>query len=300
MSGKMNQCALGRRCVGLVLAVLLLTSCSDDPWGAVEDRDSYSIERRDKTGRLVLHEKKINGKYDGYYRINHVGPYLVNCEGWYDMGVKVGTWRSWYDNGRLQYEEFYAPTASVSHIYGHDVCRKEILLSSLDYDVDGNVVGVTSNGVGVRVRMDTSPPFHMMSFETTGFATNYVVNYDDTYSLELKRDARRLCGVELTHRLVDGGDMILQDVSWCWIGDKCRLLSVVESTPQKQGRVSFDRNGAIEHASGDTPDFLLGVPLLAPRLSSNKLVFCERVYYDNGQVTISRLPEDECDKLQLW
>ena len=51
---------------------------------------------------------------------------------------------------------------------------------------------------------------------------------------------------------------------------------------------------------GETPAFLLLVPVIAPILSSNKLIFCEKVQYEDGQIFIKRLPENECETIKLW
>lgn len=51
---------------------------------------------------------------------------------------------------------------------------------------------------------------------------------------------------------------------------------------------------------GETPEFLLLVPVIAPILSSNKLIFCEKVQYEGGQISIKRLSEDESESIRLW
>lgn len=285
------------------IVVALATSCSDDPWETVADKDNYCIEQWDESGNLILREQKVDGDYNGYYRVNHVGPYLVNCEGWYDMGVKVGEWKSWYDNGQLQYEEHYAPTASVKRVSRAVVIREATLLSSRDYDVAGNLVGVTRNGVGVRVKMDLSYPFRIVGFETSGFATNYVVSYGNTSSTRFRQDETRLSGIMLTEEYQDGEDRILENISWSWAGDGSRLSWVSASMPRCRRHVEFDDKGEVDEVveeEGETPKFLLGVPVIVPILSSNKLVFCEKVQYDDGHITIKRIPRVEGETLQLW
>lgn len=282
-------------------ATLFLVSCGgNSPWQEIVDKDNYLLERRNKQGELVLHERVVNGKYDGYYRVNNFPPYLVNEEGWYDMGIKVNLWKYWYGNGSLQCEERYAPTASVERIYHTLENRNAILLSSHDYDVDGVLIGVSTNGIGIRVRIIDGNLPYMSHFSTIGFPTNYYVSYDhSTDDINDADDTVAVSDVIESRLLPGGGGRIFRKISW-W-PKMAGLKEVYEKPLGSPVRwVMFDSHGNVTHRKGNTPDFLKGVPVAIPSLNSNELVFCEMATYKNGETTLERLPENECERIKMW
>ena len=287
--------------VSLSLAGMLITSCDGrSPWDEIEDKDNYCLVRRNEDGEIVLSEHVVAGEKDGYYRLNHVSPYLDNIEGWYDRGIKVGRWRAWYMNGTLKYEEQYAPTASVTRI-GHMDVRREILMGSCDYDSTGVLVGVSTNGMGIRVCTFEGTPPVRSSFSTMGFPTNYFVGYDSGQGATDCGSERRIREVEVSVPLPDGGETIRKRIRW--VSGTGRLSEVFEqptSSPATQRYVCFDSDGNISQRRGDRPEFLEGVPFVVPELQSNKLVFCERIAFKDGETSFQRLPEDKCKVIELW
>ncbi|MBQ9432325.1 MAG: hypothetical protein IJU44_12325 [Kiritimatiellae bacterium] len=107
--------------------------------------------------------------------------------------------------------------------------------------------------------------------------------------------------LEVTERLPDGGDAIRRRI--VWMHETGKLSEVLEQpigSHKTRRHVLFDTSGNVSYCMGEKPDFLNGVPFVAPVLQSNLLIFCERIIYANGKTVVDFLPEKEHEVIELW
>lgn len=236
----------------------------------MEDPDNCTRRHYDRRGNLVFLETRKKGRLHGHYKAPYPGG---SAEGEYDSGFQVGTWREWYVNGALRRLSRYSQLQEITNKNGF-VMLKSSLLERQDFNIDGEVMGIVSNGVGASVTM-SSNGFDIVSYSTVGFATNVLVFYggeipSNIYVRQISISVSR--------------DDQMANVFTCLADESGKIRNVRENRSRAHwmsGRLVAD----IEDAP--PPPFLLGLTRYPfPSLVNCKPVFDKCIASTNGVLVL--------------
>lgn len=154
------------------------------------------------------------------------------------------------------------------------------------YDINGNLVGAISNGIGVRVSMNDSGHF-IEDFAMEGFKTNVQMSFWQAPHHENPS----IQNIELNILKNDGS-----------------LTTIFDCNIDKNGKITYLTHGRGEAIMKDgilmitdstnVPNFLFGDTVFTiPTLSNGSLVFDKEIRYTNGCLSIKSIPEQSKHKI---
>lgn len=256
---------------------LIMCGCSD---GNVESLTNSPeiVEKKDKSGRLMIYTRKLSGMLDGLYVWDEgVG----RIEGSYSNGVCVGEWREWRSDGTLQ--------SIVSYTFDKTASRAAIWNAT--YFAGYNKPFCTvSNGVGVVPMFDGSG--YIFGFSSIGMTNGYEVQFVPQTKPIIAGGAA--ADIQMTSCFDDRKDITkIQRLSLyrntntlsleiCWKNESSTAIDVYEHLPGKNpSHWGLDVKGNVLFSKGEYPEFLRGAKVAVPTIDKGALHFNHTLVYSN-------------------